>query len=119
LAKTLLGVDVIGRHAVIVPDASERDLLTVMNGRRVRIIVTPIGGQGYLFGRGNQQISHEVLRRVGRTCLLIVATPGKVTSLHGEPFRVDTGSVDVDAMFAGYARVITGYHLEIVYRVTA
>jgi predicted polyphosphate/ATP-dependent NAD kinase len=118
LPKTLLGVDVVRRREVIVPDAAEADLMAVVAERKARIIVTPIGGQGYIFGRGNQQISHRVLSAVGRDNILIVATPAKLAALEGDPLRVDSGSRSVDEMLAGYLRVITGYRSEIVCRVT-
>lgn len=115
--KTLLGVDVFFRGQLAAADVSEQDLLRMVEDRPARIVVTPIGGQGYVFGRGNQQISPAVIRRVGRENIIIVATPGKVTALRGDPFRVDTGDAEVDEMLRGYIRVVVGYHGEMVYRI--
>ncbi|MGD0056488.1 MAG: hypothetical protein ABSB83_01360 [Methanomassiliicoccales archaeon] len=54
--KTLLGVDVVMGGRLIVKDASEDDLLAVLKGNPdARIVVTPIGAQGFIFGRGNQR----------------------------------------------------------------
>src|SRR5262249_27444095 len=117
LPKTLLGVDVYERDRLIAADVSERDLLCLVDGNPAKIVVTPIGGQGYLFGRGNQQLSPEVIRRLGRANLLVVATPGKLAALRGVPFLVDTGEPALDASLAGYIRVITGYRAEVIYRV--
>jgi predicted polyphosphate/ATP-dependent NAD kinase len=115
--KTLLGVDVVCRGELIARDVTERQALAHVNTGPARIVVTPIGGQGYLFGRGNQQLSPAVIRRVGRANIVVVATPGKLAELGGRPFLVDTGDAEVDALLAGYVRVVTGYRTEAVYRV--
>ncbi len=110
IKKTLLGVDVVKDGRVIHKDANEDDLLGFLRENKASIVVTPIGGQGFVFGRGNQQFSPEVIRNVGRSGIIILATPGKLASIGlGTPLRVDTGSSEVDALLSGYIRVITGY----------
>src|SRR5665647_651924 len=119
---TLLGVDVIRNHELVVADTTERrllDLLGPKGGTRAKIVVTIIGGQGYIFGRGNQQISPRVIERVGRENIVVVATKAKVAALGGRRLLVDTGSEETNAMLCGYVRVITGYNEQIVARVTA
>jgi predicted polyphosphate/ATP-dependent NAD kinase len=81
--------------------------------------VTPVGGQGFLLGRGNQQLSPRVLRRIGPGRVVAVATEAKLAALAGRPLLVDTGDRELDAAFAGYRRVVTGYGREVVYRVAA
>ncbi len=117
LEKTLLGVDVVADGRVVVRDAGEAQVLAAIQGRPARIIVTPIGGQGYLFGRGNQPISPRVLRQVGPENVIVVSTAEKLQGLGGRPFLVDSGDAEVDRLLAGYVRVITGYGEEAVYRV--
>jgi predicted polyphosphate/ATP-dependent NAD kinase len=117
LAKTLVGVDVVLDNCFLATDVNEAQLLTLLPGRPAQIVVTPIGGQGYLFGRGNQQISPAVIRAVGRENVAVVSTPHKVHSLEGRPFLVDTGDPAVDKLLGGYIRVVTGYGEQIVYRV--
>jgi len=116
--KTLLGVDLYSRGEAVSLDASEQDLLRHLDGQPARIVVTPIGGQGYLFGRGNQQLSPRVIRRVGKENIVVVATTWKLTGLDGEPLLVDSGDADLDRELAGYLRVVTGYHQESVQRVS-
>ncbi len=116
---TLVGVDVVealeqrpggGAAArVTVADAGADAVRAAVAGRPASIIVTPIGGQGFLFGRGNQQIPADVVRDVGREGLLVVATPRKLAALAGAPLLVDTGDPDVDRDLAGYVTVVTGY----------
>lgn len=117
LENTLLGVDVVSRGRLVAGDADEGRLLKLIGGRRAKIIVTPIGGQGYLFGRGNQQISPGVISLAGRENIMIIATKSKLASLRGSPLLADTGDNGVNAMLAGYHRVITGYNEDVVYRV--
>ncbi len=119
LEKTLLGVDVIRDGEMVAPDVGERELLRLLGRGRARIVVTPIGGQGYVFGRGNQQISPQVIRTVGLDAILVVSTPEKIDSLRGRPLLVDTGDAELDQALSGYRRVLTGYGREVVYRVSA
>ncbi len=115
--KTLLGVDCYALGEVVALDATEHDILRLLDGAPARIVVTPIGGQGYIFGRGNQQISPAVIRQVGKSNVVIVAANAKLAGLGGEPLLVDTGDPELDAELAGYVRVVTGYHQESMQRV--
>jgi predicted polyphosphate/ATP-dependent NAD kinase len=119
LEKTLLGVDVILDQRIILKDASEKDLINIVKGIKARIIITPISGQGYILGRGNQQISPEVIRHCGLENLIIISSPEKIGQLQGRPLLVDTGDLSLDKQLCGYKRIITGYHEEIVYPVSA
>jgi predicted polyphosphate/ATP-dependent NAD kinase len=115
--KTLLGVDVVENKKVVAKDVSESQLLKLVEGKKAKIIVTPIGGQGYVFGRGNQQISPEVIRRVGKDNIIIVATKSKLNSLVAKPLLVDTGDEEADRTLAGYTRVLVGYREEVVKKI--
>jgi len=92
LTKTLLGVDVVQGGKIVASDLNEDQLLKIVTGRKAKIIVTVIGGQGFVFGRGNQQISPRVIQAVGRENIVIAATPAKLATLHGKPLLVDTGT---------------------------
>ena len=118
LEKTLLGVDVVRGGEIIAADVGETQLLELLRGGRAKIVVTPIGGQGFIFGRGNQQISPQVISRVGKENTIVVSTPEKINSLGGQPFLVDTGDRGVDEMLGGYVRVVTGHAEQILYRVS-
>lgn len=107
--KTLLGVDLY-RNGKLIRDVDEKRILREVNDwQKVWIIVSPIGRQGMLFGRGNQQISPEIIKRVGKKRIIVVATRNKVQSLDGGVLRVDTGDAEVDEMLKGYIRVVTDY----------
>lgn len=124
LNKTLIGVDVVLGGKLVAADVNESQLLKLVEDRRAKIIVTPIGGQGCIFGRGNQQISPQVIRKVvadddrPQDRLIVVSTPGKIHALRGRPLWVDTGDREVDEMLSGYIRVITGYREQIVYKLS-
>jgi predicted polyphosphate/ATP-dependent NAD kinase len=117
LEKTLLGVDVIRAGTCLIRDADERTLLERLAVDDPGIVVTPVGGQGFVFGRGNQQLSAAVIDRVERKRIVVVATEAKIARLGGEPLRVDTGDSAIDSNLAGYIRIVTGYNREIVYPV--
>jgi predicted polyphosphate/ATP-dependent NAD kinase len=117
LQKTLVGVDVVCNRRLLSQDSNEATLLEIIRTHTGKIIVTPIGGQGYLLGRGNQQISPAVVRAVGVDNILVVSTPEKIYELRGRPLLVDTGDDEIDRRLSGYVRVITGYGELSVYRV--
>ncbi|MEW6266159.1 MAG: ATP-NAD kinase family protein [Thermodesulfobacteriota bacterium] len=117
LEHTLLGVDAVRDRKLVALDADERRLLELIKDHRAEIIVTVIGGQGHLFGRGNQQISPRVIRAVGKEHIVVVATEEKLLGLEGKPLPVDTGDPALDKQLAGHIRVITGYRKYTVYRV--
>ena len=132
IEKTLLGVDVVRlargeaagekRVKLVVADANETELLAILEHcQRAKIIVTPIGGQGYIFGRGNQQVSPAVIRAVidadgeaGKPPqpwerIVVVATREKLDTLGSKPLLVDTGDPALDEKLGGYVQVVTGY----------
>ena len=118
LESTLIGVDLVKDGRPVAADVTEADILDALGGERATIVVTPIGGQGHFLGRGNQQISAEVVRRVGRDNIILVATSEKLTALGGE-LLVDTGDPPMDDTLSGYIRVVTGYAAEAVCRVAS
>lgn len=118
LGKTLLGVDAAYRGRLVGRDLTEAQLLELAGTYPCKVVVAAVGGQGYVLGRGNQQISAEVIRKVGAENLVILATTEKLATLAG-PLRVDTGDPECDRSLAGYRRVVTGPHQDSVVRVEA
>ncbi len=112
--KTMLGIDVVKDGAVVERDADENALIRIAEAE-TWIVLSPLGGQGSLLGRGNQPISPGVLRKVGLERIIVVATPLKLQGLR--QLSVDTGDPDLDACLRGYRRVIVGYHEEKVLKV--
>ncbi len=109
--KTLLGVDLFLNKKIIAHDVAEKQILEAIRGRTAQIIITPIGGQGFIFGRGNQQISPEVIRQVGLDNIVVVATEGKLRSL--KSLKVDTGDPSLDEALRRHSfRVIPDYKIE-------
>jgi predicted polyphosphate/ATP-dependent NAD kinase len=126
--KTLVGVDVVeidddGTVRVVASDVGARDLSSLVAETPAVLVVTPIGGQGFILGRGNQQIDpgvvRTVLERLGRAALVVAATPAKLASLRGRPLLVDSGDVELDAALAGHVLVVTGQRERTVYPVIA
>jgi len=107
--KTVLGVDVYKKGKVILDVNEKRILEEVEDWQNTWIILSPIGHQGILLGRGNQQISPEIIKRVGKQRIIVAATKSKLQSIDGGVLRVDTGDVEVDNMLKGYIRVVTDY----------
>ncbi|MDR9753756.1 ATP-NAD kinase family protein [Pseudomonas sp. SZMC_28357] len=119
LPSTLLGVDAVMDGALLGADLNEQALLQLMEGRETHIIVGVLGGHGSLFGRGNQQISAEIIRRVGREQIIVITSMDKLISLDAGCLRVDTGDAEVDALLSGHLRVHTGPDRSVFFRVRA
>ncbi len=108
LPKTLLGVDGVVDGVLVGTDLNERRILRLFEEHTKRaLIVTPLGGNGFIFGRGNKQFTPEVIRSVGREHIRVIATRHKLRAI--DCLRVDTGAVDVDAMLSGWMTVTVGY----------
>ncbi|MEE1774020.1 NAD(+)/NADH kinase [Streptomyces sp. JV185] len=116
---SLTGVDVLGLRPghpprVVARDVGEDALLAL---GPAWIALSPIGGQGFLLGRGNQQISARVLRAAGgRERLLVLCTEAKLAALGGRPLLLDTGDDALDAELSGHHPVITGRRHTSLYR---
>jgi predicted polyphosphate/ATP-dependent NAD kinase len=106
--KTLLGVDLLINNKIVASDVNEQQILQALKGKTAHIIVTPIGGQGFIFGRGNQQISKRVIRQVGLKNITIIATKSKLDGLSS--LRVDTSDTELDTEFRAHkVQVVTDY----------
>jgi predicted polyphosphate/ATP-dependent NAD kinase len=106
--KTLLGVDVVKNGKMVAMDVDEKTLWTLLEHEpEAKIILSPIGAQGFILGRGNQQISARIVRKVGTGNLIVVATPHK---LRETPLLyVDSGDSILDTGFGDSILVISGY----------
>jgi predicted polyphosphate/ATP-dependent NAD kinase len=107
--KTVLGVDIYKKGKVILDVDERRIFEEVEDWQNTWIILSPIGHQGILLGRGNQQISPEIIKRVGKQHIIVAATKSKLQSIEGNVLRVDTGDAEVDNMLKGYIKVVTDY----------
>ncbi len=103
---SLLGIDATRNGKLIAKDLNESDILDLIAGKPARIVLSVVGGQGFLFGRGNQQLSPTVLSQVGAENIVIVSSLEKLAGLPGNCLLIDTGDEDVDAALAGYLPVI-------------
>lgn len=108
ISSTLLGVDAVRDRKAIGLDLSEQELLRIIGRRPAEIIVSVLGGQGSLFGRGNQQISANVIRKVGRERITVISTVEKLINLPDGALQVDTGDPEIDALLTGHLPVATG-----------
>lgn len=108
--KSLLGVDAVLGAKLVGRDLDEGGILKLLDRHpKAKIVVSPIGAQGFVLGRGNLQVSPAVIRRIGVPNVIVVSTPSK---LNGTPvLRVDTGDAELDREFAKkeYVFVVIGY----------
>ncbi len=111
LNNTLLGIDAVHEHQLIASDLNEKQIITLLKHyKKVKLIITLIGGQGHLFGRGNQQLSPTVINMIGRDNFIVIATKTKLEKLNGRPIVADTGKPTLDSELSGPIKVLTGYH---------
>jgi len=110
LTPTLLGVDAVWNGEVVARDADERTLLVLLDTYPLaKIVASPIGAQGFVLGRGNQQISPAVLRKAGLRNLIVVATPGKLAAT--PLLYVDSGDATLDREIGDSLLVVSGYRI--------
>ena len=122
LDNTLLGVDAISEQALIASDLTEPELWQLIQPYaqgKVKLLITLIGGQGHIFGRGNQQLSPRVIRAIGKENIIIIATKAKLNALAARPLIADTGDSELDMVLSGYLAVITGYNDQVLYPVAS
>ncbi|MFX1417869.1 MAG: ATP-NAD kinase family protein [Promethearchaeota archaeon] len=116
LPKTLLGIDAICDKEIVGKDINEKDILRLLNKySNAQILISPIGGQGFVFGRGNKQFTPKILQKVGKDNIKIIATQQKMKAL--DCLRVDTGDIEIDNIFKGFTKVITGYREELIVKI--
>ena len=118
LKNTLLGVDLVCNNELLDNDVNESKILEYLEKYDdARIIITVIGGQGYLFGRGNQQLSPAVIRKVGLDNIEVIATKNKMNSLFGQSLLVDTGDEKLNEELSGYLKITVGYGEYVMFKV--
>jgi len=115
IKNTLLGVDVIKNKQLLASDVTASELLMLTTNQSCKLVLTLIGGQGHIIGRGNQQLSADFLKRLDKDNILLVATKTKLSNLSGRPLIVDSGETDVDLQLSGLISIITGYHDQVLY----
>lgn len=110
IETTLLGIDAVVGGKSIARDLNEAGILELLDRHpNVKLVVSPIGAQGFVLGRGNLQVSPPALRRIGTRNVIVVATPGKLAAT--PMLRVDTGDPSLDREFRDreYLFVVIGY----------
>ena len=115
LANSLLGVDVVEEGQVIASDVTAQELLDLTRHHASQLFITLIGGQGHILGRGNQQLSPPLIKKLGLINIHIVATKTKLKALQGRPLLVDSGDPQLDKELAGLVPVICGFHDVVLY----
>lgn len=118
LPNTLLGSDILFNQQLHKADAVEKDFLELLaKGNKLHFVITIIGGQGHILGRGNQQISPAVIRQTGWENFSVIATKTKLQQLNGKALIVDSGDRALDMQLAGSIVIITGYRDRVLYAV--
>jgi predicted polyphosphate/ATP-dependent NAD kinase len=116
LPKTLLGIDAVHDGQLVEKDLNERRILNLLKQyKKIKIIVTPIGGNGFIIGRGSKQFTPQVIRHVGEKNIIVVGTWDKVNKL--DCLRVDTGDFELDQKLSGYLKVWVDYRQAILMKV--
>ena len=117
LENTLLGVDLIKDQTLVAQDLTAKQLLELTHEQSTKLVITLIGGQGHIFGRGNQQLSPALIRAIGKENIIVVATKTKLQALNSRPLICDTGDGELDDELTGYIKVTTGFNDHIMYAV--
>lgn len=120
LDYTLLGIDAVIDQNLVQNDLTESQILDLIATHQYcKLVITLIGGQGHLFGRGNQQLSPTVINKIGRDNIIVVGTKQKLQQLDGRPLICDTGDAALDQSLSGPIQVLTGYRDKVLYPVSS
>ena len=117
---TLLGVDAVVNRAFTGKDMTESEIRNALSGfekNKRHLVITVIGGQGHIFGRGNQQLSPDVIRMIPRENITVIANASKMAALFGKSLIADTGDPVLDEELKGYIPVITGFGKKVMLKV--
>jgi predicted polyphosphate/ATP-dependent NAD kinase len=118
LENTILGIDAIFNEKTIEKDLNEQRILKLFDKyNKIKLILSPIGSQGFILGRGNLQLSPEVIRNIGIDNIIVISTPSKLSNT--PIIRVDTGDSKLDKEFAEmeFILIVTGYRFSRVVRI--
>lgn len=118
LPNTLLGVDIILGRELIASDLGAPELLAILDRypyHTVKLVMTATGGQGHIIGRGNQQLSPSLLKKIGKNNILLLLTPNKLAALNGRSLLMDSGDTELDRQWQGWIPIITGYQQQSTY----
>lgn len=114
--KTLLGVDAVYEGVLVGQDLNEKGISALLDQYEKRkLVITPLGGNGFIFGRGSKMFTPQVIRRVGKENVIIVGDRDKVQYL--DCLRVDSGDFELDDSLSGYLKVWVGYREAILKKV--
>ena len=124
---TVLGIDVTLGSENVGTDLDENQLIEVINNHKsqfgenakILTLLSPMGGQGFLIGRGNLQLSPTVIRLIGIDNILAIVTPAKLATLN--TLRIDTSDMDLDRQFQEkkYMKALQGYRTTRLIRISA
>lgn len=115
---TLVGFDAILNGELLQKDLTARDILALLDRYPdALVVITPTGNQGFLLGRGNQQLNVEVLKRLDKSQFLIIASQSKLRSLEQRPLLIDSNDRALDQALAGFYPIITAWQQQILYPV--
>jgi predicted polyphosphate/ATP-dependent NAD kinase len=118
IEHTLLGIDAVYHKQLLKKDVNEEQILKLLRKYpKAKILLSPIGAQGFILGRGNLQLSPTVIKKIGVDNIIVVATPSKLANT--PVLRVDTGDKALDHLFSnrGYLMVVIGYRLSRVAKI--
>ncbi len=116
LNKMVLGIEAIYNGKTVDSNLNEEKILCLLNKfSSIKLILSPIGGQGFIFGRGNKEFTPSIIKRVGKENVIVVATRDKMSKL--PCLRVDTGDSKLDQSLRGYIKVLIDYNEEVVVKI--
>ena len=118
IKNSLLGIDAVYNKKTIAADLNEHGILDLLKDyKKVKLVLSPIGAQGFILGRGNLQLSPEVIKKIGIENIIVISTPSKLLST--PIIRVDTGDKELDQLFVKkeYMMVVIGYRLSRVVKI--
>lgn len=118
LKNTLVGFDALNKDGLIGTDLTGQQCQKLLESHaHFKLVITPTGQQGFLIGRGNQQLTEHFLSYIKKEQICIISTKNKLNEISDRQLHIDTNNLELDEKLSGFYPIVTAYQETVIYPV--